>query len=244
MSQCFKNKSCRDSLVGTLTCMGTHPQTNFTAQTACMVPDEPLRDQAFNCMIEQHHCIVLPKNNPHYPQCRDSAIKGDPQVNLQTIGRGEWYKVHSWKLGEPIECMQCQKAVFHAQGTTGLVFNSTWHERNFKGELSPMNVVATMTTDPTRGPGKLFNTGEMFGLTYWEPYTIVKDGSREKEPFVLFYVCGGTLQGNYTTAFAVGRSPTLTPTLHTRLAGIIEGIGMKDSDFCQVDNSCFAEGGL
>jgi len=79
----------------------------------------------------------------------------------------------------------------------------------------------------------------MFGLTYWEPYTVVKDGSLDDEPFVFFYVCGGTLQGNYTTAFALAKTPWLTPSLHTRLSGIATSIGLHDSDFCTVNNTCF-----
>ena len=83
----------------------------------------------------------------------------------------------------------------------------------------------------------------MFGLTYWEPYTLVKDGSHEKEPFMFFYVCGGTLQGNYTTAFALSKQPHLTPTLHSRLAEVATSIGIEDSQFCTVDNTCFDQRG-
>merc|ERR1712072_526047 len=238
LGDCGKDKGCRPALLDSMGCMSTHSKTNFSAQTACMVPDNKMRDEVFNCMIEQHKCIkVADKNSTRYPACRDTTVRGDANMSLAHMP-GEWYKVRSWRLGEPIECMSCQKAKFSLNGTDAVVFNSTWWEPDIKGELHEMNVVADMALDPHRGPGKLYNTGLMFGLTYWEPYTIVKDGSQEDEPFIFFYVCGGTLQGNYTTAFAVGKQPHLTPTLHKRLADIAAGIGLHDSDFCTVNNTC------
>jgi len=122
----------------------------------------------------------------------------------------------------------------------GVSFNSTWHQPDAEGKLHVVNVVAAMSPDPSRGVGKYFNTGEMFGLTYWEPYTIVKDATNEREPFVFFYVCGGTLQGNYTTAFALARTPTPSASLHARLATVAASIGLHQADFCQNDNTCFA----
>ena len=84
---------------------------------------------------------------------------------------------------------------------------------------------------------KLFNTGEMFGLTFWEPYTVVKTALDEEEPYLFFYVCGGTLQGNYTTAFALATKPVLKDP--TSLRRQVEKIGLKWTDFCTVDNKCF-----
>lgn len=242
MKNCMSNQDCRSSLTHFMECASFHNRSNFTQQTSCMIPDNAQRDGVFNCMIEEHRCIKLPNgSSPVYPTCRDAEIKGDPEASLQQIssGGGEWYKVHSWRLGEPVECMDCQRLRFSLDGSDALRFNSTWWEADIKGKLWLVDVVATMSLDASRGPAKLFNTGEMFGLTYWEPYTIVKDGSLETEPFVFFYVCGGTLQGNYTTAFAIAKTPHLTPSLHTRLAGIAESIGLNDNDFCTVNNTCF-----
>jgi len=240
---CFADKGCRSSFASTMTCINTHPKTNFTQQAECMVPDNAMRDGVFNCMIEKHRCMSLPnKSKPVYPKCRDKQVLGDKDLSLENIsaGNGTWYKVHSWKLGEPVECMDCQTAQFSlGLSATAVVFNSSWLDLDVKGRQHPMNVISHMELDPSRGHGKLYNTGEMFGLSYWEPYTLVKDGSREAEPFLFFYVCGGTLQGNYTTAFALAKTPYLTPSLHTRLSGVVTSIGLQEKDFCIVNNSCF-----
>merc|ERR1711924_109197 len=87
METCMQDKSCKSNLWSTMSCMATHDQKNITAQTACMVPDDPKRDDAFNCMIEQHHCIKLPDNNPHYPACRDSEVPGDANMSLTNIAK-------------------------------------------------------------------------------------------------------------------------------------------------------------
>ena len=87
----------------------------------------------------------------------------------------------------------------------------------------------------------MYNTGQMFGLTFWENYTVVRDASREGvDPYVLFYVCGGTLDGNYTTTFALARTPTLGAAGRARLAADVRALGMNwTRDFCTVNNTCF-----
>ena len=49
----------------------------------------------------------------------------------------------------------------------------------------------------------------------------------------------GTLQGNYTTAFVLGRSPTVGAATQQRLAAEAKRIGLSWDDFCTVDNRCF-----
>ena len=96
-----------------------------------------------------------------------------------------------------------------------------------------------MTLRPSGGAGALENSGSMFGLNYVEPYLVVKDASKEKEPYLFFYVCGGTLQGNYTTAFVLARSPSLSSSVETEVANVARSMGMKWSDFCINNNTCF-----
>ena len=69
---------------------------------------------------------------------------------------------------------------------------------------------------------------------------MVYDGTAEHVPFVVYYVCGGTVLGNYTTAFALARAPVLSTSSEARLRSVVEGqLGMHWSDWCSVDNSCF-----
>ena len=73
------------------------------------------------------------------------------------------WQVHSWRLGEPVECMDCQRLRFSLDGSDALRFNSTWWEADIKGKLWLVDVVATMSLDASRGPAKLFNTGHELG---------------------------------------------------------------------------------
>ena len=79
----------------------------------------------------------------------------------------------------------------------------------------------------------------MFGLNYAEPYLVIKDASASSEPFLFFYVCGSTMQGNYTTAFVLGKTPTLGVEADKAASLVAEKFGLKWSDFCVNNNTCF-----
>lgn len=230
---------------GYLPCALEHRKKNASNYFPCCLVEHqppPAAQAVTNCLFEKAGCFAM-GTTPPYPACRDAGVPGDPGFTSMADLAGDWYKVHAWEGGEPIECKPCQRAEISAPDASDAVaFTSNWTAPDCEGVQRPMGAVARMAADPARGGGaKLWNTGEMFGLTYWEPYTLVHDGSKEAEPFLLFYVCGGTVQGNYTTAFALAAAPSTTPAAQTRIAGIVESkLQMQWSNWCTVDNSCFA----
>ena len=57
---------------------------------------------------------------------------------------------------------------------------------------------------------------------------------------MFLYVCGGTIQGNYTTAFVLARQPHITlPETKAAMSTIAASIGMHMPDFCTNNNTCF-----
>jgi hypothetical protein len=53
-------------------------------------------------------------------------------------------------------------------------------------------------------------------------------------------VCGGTMNGNYTTAFALAKTPYLGDVGRASLARDVASLGMNwTRDFCTVNNTCF-----
>ena len=254
LEKCIADGTCRARLEAVGGCMKTgNVSTDPLFPNDCLAPDNALMDDFFYCAMEEHRCLNASTTAPPtYPACRDATVAADPSFALSHLaGGGDWYKVHSWRLGEPVECMACQTARFTA-ADAGLTFASNWTMPDPAGRLWPMAATASLgprgndgssssSSSSSSSAGKLFNWGRMFGLTFWEPYTVVVDGTAEAEPFVFFYVCGGTLQGNYTTAFALARTPTASPALRVKIRGAAEKAGLSWSDFCTVDNSCFKQ---
>ena len=137
----------------------------------------------------------------------NGKIKGDPNFNMKDLN-GIWYKVRAWRLGEPLECFGCQRARFFNNNDTAVHFQSNWSMPDINDKPALMSVTSEMSIRTDGGVGALYNIGTMFGMDYMEPYMVVKDASAEKEPFIFLYVCGSTMQGNYTTAFVLARKPT------------------------------------
>ena len=243
ISACIEDRNCRERLSVMTNCM----KNKTIYPSDCLVPDNMLLDNFIHCSMEEHPCLKTPSKPAVYPPCRDHTIPGDPSFVLSKLYNPPrtWYKVHGWVLGEPIECMPCQTATFTPidpnatkTPTSGVTFRSTWLNPDGHNVLWHMNATATIkyrlnNTDHS----KLNNTGVMFGLTFREPYTVVAAALDEDEPYLFFYVCGGTLQGNYTTSFVLSTKPTLKH--NTSLRAHVERIGLKWKDFCTVDNKCF-----
>jgi FtsP/CotA-like multicopper oxidase with cupredoxin domain len=242
ITKCISNITCRTRLVDMNKCM-KNPSKSIYWPSDCLIPDNKMLDDFFHCAMEEHPCLnASAVQPPAYPLCKDNSISGDNSFSVAELWNKTWYKVHSWKLGEPVECMPCQSAIF-SQSTkypTVSDFHSTWKNPDENGTLWPMHADALLGPRNSEkwASGKLYNYGEMFGLTFEENYTVVTNGLREKEPYLFFYVCGQTLQGNYTTAFVLATKPTMINS--SSLRQNVERIGLKWKDFCVVNNTCFS----
>jgi FtsP/CotA-like multicopper oxidase with cupredoxin domain len=249
---CMTDSACRNSLTSVNRCMKTGNASSPYFPDDCLTPDNVKRDNFLLCAIEKHRCMS-PGKSPTYPACRDSEapspLEGDASFKWSHLP-GKWFKVHSWRLGEPVECMPCQSVRLLGEGDDPTVvpgtvtFDSYWNSPDVRGKWWNMSATAQLgprTWNASAPPAKMFNTGVMFGLTFWENYTVVSDKSQEDvDPYLLFYVCGGTMNGNYTTAFALAKTPYLGDVGRASLAKDVASMGMKwTPDFCTVDNSCF-----
>ena len=165
---CISDPECRASFQNTANCQMKMNKSDPEFPYACLVPDNLVADKFFNCAMEKHKCMS-PGVAPVYPSCNES-ITGDASFSPNNLA-GVWYKNNGWLKGEGIECMPCQVADFSISAPDNTVtFQSNWTSYDWHKKLWPMSVTAHMS--PT-GPGTLFNTGQTFGLTYWEPYTVV-----------------------------------------------------------------------
>jgi len=79
---------------------------------------------------------------------------------------------------------------------------------------------------------------------FHENYTVLHDGTQESEPFVLFYVCGATIQGAYPAGLAFAKNPVASPALKKRISDVLVQNGFRDEDWCDVDNSCASSNAL
>ena len=242
--ECLKDSVCAANLEKMGPCMGTLKPTDPLYPYKCMTPDNKKRDDFLHCVIQEHKCSPIVRNDTRYPKCEMSSImpngkiKGDPNFNMKDLN-GIWYKVRAWRLGEPLECFGCQRARFFNNNDTAVHFQSNWSMPDINDKPALMSVTSEMSIRTDGGFGALYNIGTMFGMDYMEPYMVVKDASAEKEPFIFLYVCGSTMQGNYTTAFVLARKPTLSSTASIQVAEVAQSIGLNYKDFCINNNTCF-----
>jgi len=226
-------------------------------QLACFVPVNTKRDNVFYCMLDQHDCIHPGKDNTTYPACRDKDMAGDASFKPVHL-HGDWWKVQSWKQGEMYECRPCGRVSFSpyralpwpvaapADTTDQSVIASSWYEKDMNGKTWVVNETSYFGPRPGHQgfPAKEQHQGVMYGLSYLENFTVVHDGSAEKEPFFVLYGCGSTKQGAYVTGFAFAKTPTASASLKTRLAEVISQNGFGSDTWCEVDNSCATETAL
>ena len=241
---CIKDPVCSSNLKKMGPCMATLKPTDPLYPYKCMVPDNEKRDSFLHCVIQEHKCAPIARNDTRYPKCRMSKIMpngnigGDKNFKMEDL-KGVWYKVRAWKLGEPFECEGCQRARFFNNNGTNVDFQSNWTMSDVDDKPTLMSVISDMSIRKDGGVGALYNSGTMFGMDYMEPYMVVKDASAQQEPFLFLYVCGSTMQGNYTTAFVLAQKPTLSAAASNEVAKIAQSIGLDYNDFCVNNNTCF-----
>lgn len=259
LGSCINDQGCRDNMLKFGECMAEMSQKNASAdeQQACLVPDNKLRSEFIYCIMDggsDGACVGVPVPPSNYPACEDKTIAGDDSFALKNVF-GDWWKVKGWKKGEIVECLPCQQVKFWGYDAAHplpwpsplppvseeyTIISSSWHEQDKDGKYWPMN--QTSLWGPRAGrqgyPGKEFSTGTMFGIGYEENYTVVHDGSAEREPFMFLYACGATKQGQYVSGLVLAKQPTVSATLRARIARVATAAGFDDAEWCDVDNTC------
>eukprot|EP00929_Paragymnodinium_shiwhaense_P119436 TRINITY_DN91334_c0_g1_i1.p1 TRINITY_DN91334_c0_g1~~TRINITY_DN91334_c0_g1_i1.p1 ORF type:complete len:671 (+),score=117.63 TRINITY_DN91334_c0_g1_i1:61-2073(+) len=252
VSTCIADPECKNNLLTAVKCLAKLKHAPADEQLKCFVPVNAKRDALFYCLLDEHNCIPAGKSNASYPACRDHEIVGDSSFD-PTHMVGDWWKISAWMKGEQYECRPCGHVKFWpyselpwpvtppADTSDYNVISSEWLEQNIDGKWLTVNETSLFGPRPGHQgyPSKQQHVGVMYGLSYLENFTIVHDGTQEKEPFVFLYGCGSTKQGAYVTGFVMGKQPVASAALTKRIAEVAKKNGFDDPDsWCTVDNSC------
>jgi hypothetical protein len=237
---CVGDEECRASMGKSTACFAKlAAQGRMDEALACLVPDNKLRDDVYECLMDDHSCLPTPPG-PTYPSCRDTELKGDASFSLAHL-QGDWWKVRGWTAGEPYECRPCGRVTFGGSPRPQTVWiNSSWLEKDIDNVTWPMvdSSYFGVRADGEGFPTKLAHTGAMLGLRYVENFTILHDGRHEAEPFLFMYGCGATKQGAYTTGFAIAQAKTASAALDAKIRSIATANGFGADEWCVVNNTC------
>lgn len=254
-SKCIGDPVCKKSLTDAVKCMAKMSGKSANEQLTCLVPINTLRDSLFFCLLDKNDCLPIAKDNTPYPACRDDDMVGDSKFDPKHL-LGDWWKLRAWTKGELYECRDCGQVTFRpyeklpyptAEPEDTRDYNiiaSTWLEKDPEGKKVFVNETSLFGPRPGHKgyPNKQNHRGVMYGLSYLENFTIVHDGTQEREPFIFLYGCGSTKQGRYVTAFVMGKKPTASVTLERRTSQVAAQNGFDDYQtpgvWCVVDNSC------
>ena len=89
--ECLKDSVCAANLEKMGPCMGTLKPTDPLYPYKCMTPDNKKRDDFLHCVIQEHKCSPIVRNDTRYPKCEMSSItpngkiKGDPNFNMKDL---------------------------------------------------------------------------------------------------------------------------------------------------------------
>ncbi|KAJ1446659.1 hypothetical protein M885DRAFT_545620 [Pelagophyceae sp. CCMP2097] len=80
--------------------------------------------------------------------------------------------------------------------------------------------------------------GHMFGLTFWENWSILGENAKGEAPFKFVYYTGRTTQNTYDGAFVYAREPQLPVAAKPAVYAIARRAGLQPEKFCLVKNDC------
>ena len=89
--------------------------------------------------------------------------------------------------------------------------------------------------------------GHMFGLTFWENWSVLGENAKDEPQFKFVYYTGRTTQNTYDGAFVYAREPALPAAAKDHVYALARDAGMDPAKFCAVRNDCktcgtFADG--
>ena len=78
----------------------------------------------------------------------------------------------------------------------------------------------------------------MFGLTFWENWSVLGENAPGEEQFKFVYYTGRTTQNTYDGAFVYAREPTLPEAAKRDVYAIARSAGLEPEKFCKIRNDC------
>uniref|UniRef100_A0A7S3K1U5 VDE lipocalin domain-containing protein n=1 Tax=Aureoumbra lagunensis TaxID=44058 RepID=A0A7S3K1U5_9STRA len=81
--------------------------------------------------------------------------------------------------------------------------------------------------------------GHLFGLTFWENWSVLaQNAPEETEEWKFVYYSGKTTQNTYTGAFVYARTPDLKPVTLDHIYTAVRNAGFEPETFCSINNDC------
>ncbi|KAK7254201.1 hypothetical protein SO694_00008570 [Aureococcus anophagefferens] len=139
----------------------------------------PMND-LLECSIEKNSCIkvaILPTGPDSATEAPAPPLVPVANFDQKTL-EGTWYKVMGWN--DRYDCFDCQK-----------------NFRSAPGALLGDGVAAPRARARTEG--------HMFGLTFWENWSVIGENAKDEPEFKFIHYSGKTSQNTYEGAFL---SPT------------------------------------
>lgn len=245
---CVKTGDCRKGMTCTAKCLGDN-----ACITGCFAKygNEPM-NELLECSIERHECIKIAILPPG-PDTAESAPAppATPVANFEPASlEGSWYKVMGWN--SRYDCFDCQKNSFTANARdknamdVDVEFAMPRPARGAtpSGEY-PLKLSEKLVFDKKQAPSAVLSSkrhastqGRMFGLTFWENWSVIGQNAKDEPEFKFVHYSGRTSQNTYEGAFVYAREPTLPPAAKASVYAIARNAGMEPSTFCAVRNDC------
>jgi hypothetical protein len=250
---CLENADCLKGMTCTAKCMG-----DDACITGCFAKfGTSEMNSLLKCSIEDHECIKIAVLPPG-PDALDAITppRGTLVKNFEPSSlEGQWYKVMGWNSN--YDCFDCQ------QNTFSRPEGATLTARKGAPEAMLLDVDFSMPRQRREGPPTLYRQtvqedivfdaasplrhahteGHMFGLTFWENWSVIGENTKAEPEFKFVYYNGRTRQNTYEGAFVYARTPALPPDAMASVNRLAREAGMDPNKFCSIRNACFLDGG-
>lgn len=241
--RCLETDNCRRGMTCTAKCLGDN-----ACITGCFAKygNAPM-DDLLECSIEKNACIkvaILPPGPDTAATAPAPPLAPVRDLNRKTL-EGTWYKVMGWN--DRYDCFDCQRNSFRADGRGGLdvdvEFSMPRPGRNGEASAYPLRLSEKLVFDAKEAPMSNLEKkrharteGHMFGLTFWENWSVIGENAPGEPEFKFVHYSGRTSQNTYEGAFVYAREPSLPAGAKSSVYKIAKDAGWKPAEFCAVRN--------
>jgi len=241
--KCVKTGDCRRGMTCTAKCLGDN-----ACITGCFAKygNEPMND-LLECSIEKHACIkvaILPPGPDTATAAPAPPLAPVADFKPRSL-EGTWYKVMGWN--NRYDCFDCQRNSFAAAGPNQLKVDVEFSmpRPGAPPTAYPLRLSEKLVFDGKQAPADLLagtakrharTEGHMFGLTFWENWSVIGQNRPGEPEFKFVHYSGRTSQNTYEGAFVYAREPRLPPAAKASVYAIARAADMRPADFCAVRN--------
>jgi lipocalin len=241
---CLRTDNCRRGMTCTAKCLGDN-----ACITGCFAKygNEPMND-LLECSIERHECIkvaILPAGPDKASEAPMPPLTPVANFNTRSL-EGSWYKVMGYN--NRYDCFDCQVNSFKVAGKDKLdvdvEFQMPRPGKDGKALAYPLRLSEKLVIDSKQAPDSVLSQkhrhasteGHMFGLTFWENWSVIGENTKDEPEFKFVHYSGRTSQNTYEGAFVYAREPSLPAGAKKHVYEIAKSAGWTPSEFCAVRN--------